>query len=323
MERSNIVLNNKSIKNKVLPSPHKQKGAGMIFTAMLIPVFGIAIILLSNITQLALEKIRLQQTADQAALSAAAIQAIGLNELADLNHAAVDEHEIARDALNPTSGPWFNQGIARQAESYHREVFSWIERYRQEANVNYAVLADEFARHVVDVNLADPNIRVEQVQGSSIDTLGTFNPVPEFVIRYQSYSGATCSTFNQPCVDSSLYSRPFERTDVISTNGRDGSIPFPLAFGVPTPLFYNPDVRWLKDQSRTTYAAYKLTQPQKRFAVGPAFLKSFFPEIVVYAAAKPTGGDVFNREPNYVPRLVHLGQLTPAPGVPNLSEVDH
>jgi len=57
----------------------------MIYMAFFVQIAAIFVILLGDMSQLVFEKIKLQQTVDEAALAAANIQAIGLNEIADLN----------------------------------------------------------------------------------------------------------------------------------------------------------------------------------------------------------------------------------------------
>ncbi len=96
-------------------------------------------------------------------------------------------------------------------------------------------------------------------------------------------------------------------------------------------------VRWRKKTPPMTYAAYGLTQNSKSLLLGnrlfdlsrTTFLpkippgyrryinrmrkKVKMPKMTAYAAAKPTRGDVFNCEPEYIPMMFKLNRLTPSP----------
>ena len=304
-----------------------QHGAGMVFAAMFIPVMAIAIILLSNLSQLVFEKIKLQQTVDQAALSAAAIQAIGLNELADLNYAGLSEYRKARIALRPAN-LWHSFSDANSASRYHQDVFDWIKSYREEANSTYAQLAHQYAENVIQRNLAGMNISYEKVQGASNQRLTRYVERYEQPIEYKYYT-QYCSIDtpfgSYPCTFPPMnWINPGDPTNVAASGYRIGWSNSGDGYrGTVSSSYFNPIVRWEKDPSATTYAAYKITQKEKRFAVAGNFLQRIFPEISVYAAAKPTGGNMFNYETSYVPRLEHLQELTPTPSIPNLSQVDH
>jgi len=303
--------------------PRLQRGAGMIYIAFFIPISAILIILLGDVSQLVFEKIKLQQTVDEAALSAANVQSIGLNEIADLNNAARLEYITAEQSL-VVSPPWLNVAFPRAVARYHDAVLRTIDFFRRRANVDFASLAHTYARRVVDRNLAGANVTLSPVRGASTNRLTDFRRVKERPITYQYYP-SPCSSFGGPCTTATVWlgPRPGTRIDRQAYSRRRNVTIVPgyvtgLAAGA-----YNPNVRWVKGQQRMTYAAYKLEAPQKRFAVGNTFLRNVFPKITVYAAAKPTGGHIFRMSPNYEPRLVHLRDVRPLPSIPNLSRVDH
>ena len=313
---------------RAIPNTRKQKGVSMVFCALFVPVMGIAIILISNVTQLVLEKVRLQQTVDQAALAAATIQSIGMNNLADLNFAAEEEIEVADEALN--YGVWSSFTGAATAIQYHQEIFTNLQERRSQANTEFAKLAHEYAQYVVESNLPNnPDILpIQPLNGASNAKLVEYIPRPneEGPIEFSSYLLEGCTQFS--CNPSSLYSKRGAPTDLAVDHASQRSGWSGLTFSIGSPVtlyFYPPIVKWQKIESIKTYAAYRLTQRKKRYAIGPNFLSNFFPEITVYAAAKPTGGHLFEAEPEYVPRMVHLrdGNLTPPPQVPNLGKVNH
>jgi len=300
-----------------------QSGAGMIYMAFFIQIAAIFVILLGDMSQLVFEKIKLQQTVDEAALSAANIQAIGLNEIADLNRAAVLEHATARQSLSVTP-PWYFKFYPEAVSRYHDVVLRTIDVYRRDANFRFARLAHDYAKDVVQKNLPGTSARLSRVGGASNTRLTDFRAVKESPIVYNYYA-SFCSSYGGPCTTASIWlgPRPGTRVTREAYFNRRNVTTVPAYATAPTVGFYNPNVRWVKSPQRTTYAAYKLETPQKRFAVGNTFLKSFFPKMTVYAAAKPTGGNIYQMSPTYVSRLEHMRNLRPAPAIPNLTRVDH
>ena len=186
---------------------------------------------------------------------------------------------------------------------------------RDRANTRYANIAHQYAQNVVDVNLSgntdiEPLVSVNPNDGQLVQYIPRPNEEGSFNI---SYYASFCSYPASCILGPTIWQRPNAPTDVAAKTSveRNGFAGFSLGIGGPSQLPFSPPVvKWEKIKSFQTYAAYKLTQRQKRFAIGPNFLSNFFPEITVYAAAKPTGGHLYNEEPEYVPRMVHLGQLT-------------
>jgi len=302
----------------------RERGAGMIYMAFFVQIAAIFIILLGDMSQIVFEKIKLQQTVDEAALAAANIQAVGLNEIADLNRAAVLEHETAKQALSDIPNPWYVKAYPEIVSRYHDVVLRTIDFYRRDSNVRFASLAHDYAEDVVRNNLPGTPAVLSQVGGMSSSQLTEFAHVKQSPITYRYYA-SFCSSWGSPCTTASIWLGPpagtstqreayFKRRNISTV---------PAYATAPTIGVYNPDVRWIKSPARTTYAAYKLETPRKRFAVGNTFLKQFFPKLTVYAAAKPTGGNIYDMTPDYVARLTHMVALRPSPAVPNLRQVDH
>ena len=297
----------------------------MIYMAFFVQIAAIFIILLGDMSQLVFEKIKLQQTVDEAALAAANIQAIGLNEIADLNEAARLEHATARQALTELTTPWANIFYPRGASRYHDVVLNTIDLYRRDTNVRFASLAHEYAEDVVRNNLSGTSAVLSRVGGMSSSKLTDFRLVKESPIVYSYYPTFCITSSGSPCSYGAQWLGPPAGTSTHrEAYFRRKNVSYRPVYATGSARgIYNPDVRWVKSPSRTTYAAYKLETPRKRFAVGNTFLKQFFPKLTVYAAAKPTGGNIYNREAYYVPRLTHMGALRPAPAVPDLRRVDH
>ncbi|MEZ4568676.1 MAG: pilus assembly protein TadG-related protein, partial [Desulfobacterales bacterium] len=111
--------------------------------AFLLPVMLLMLMMIVNINQLVFTKIKLQNTVDACALSAAAVQAAGLNEIADLTGEMAYESAKAQWFLS--SGTWHNFSFAVSARNFFYNsksgVLDHIRRYQKEANAYFAAKA--------------------------------------------------------------------------------------------------------------------------------------------------------------------------------------
>ena len=297
-----------------------QQGAAMVFVAGFMIVMAIMTVLAANVGQLVFDKLRLQQTVDQATLGAANIQAIGLNEIADLNRAAREEYQNAKALLSPV--PWFNSSLANVEIRYFDEIFYWLDYYRRDANERYAALAVEYANATMAENLPDLYsqglLEIEPVAGSSIEYLTEYELIP-FPVQY-SYYTSWCKYCGAPAA----FNGPQSPPNFISYDRRQSSR-FISVINRTAPVsdVYMPDVRWAKVSPPVTYAAYKITQRRDGYAVGESTLADYYPELRVYASAKPSQGVLFGGVPSYIPLLKHLGRHDPQPAVDHLGEIQH
>jgi len=119
-----------------------------------LPVMILMLALVVNISQLVFTKIKLQNTVDACALSAAAVQAAGLNEIADLNMEMARENQKAGFFLS--SGTWYDYQQAAAAKDFFYNsgngVIDWIRRYQNQANQSYAEDAERVAQQVKQLN---------------------------------------------------------------------------------------------------------------------------------------------------------------------------
>ena len=307
--------------NKRTISVHSnQRGAAMVFVTGFMIIMAIMTVLAANVGQLVYDKLRLQQTVDQATLGAANIQAIGLNEIADLNRAAREEYVNAKALLSPV--PWFNRSLANVEIRYFDEIFYWLDYYRRDANERYAALAVEYANATMAENLPDLYnqglLQMEPVAGSSIEYLTEYELI-SFPVSY-SYFTSWCKY----CAAPAAFNGPQSPPNYISDDRRQSSRFISLINRTaPATDVYEPDVLWKKVSPPVTYAAYKITQRREGYAVGESTLADFYPELSVYASAKPSQGVLFFGVPSYVPLLKHLGKHDPLPAVDRLGEVQH
>jgi len=272
--------------------PFSQEGSIAVVIAFLLPIMLLMVALIVNINQLVFTKIKLQNTVDACALSAAAVQAAGLNEIADLNREMQRERDAADRILR--SGPWRNYGQARRAGDFfynrRRGVIDYIRRYQERENARYAIQADHVARHVKDMNL--PQSRL--ISKNSTGRLANFRerPTPTRFFYYtRSYSeGSPRMTLN--------WRRPGTPMYVDNRDGR--RIAFARRTDPQRRVFLAPE-RVAK--TSPTYVHYELYLPSGSFALAGGIF-GVFPELRAEAVAKPAGGHVYRGEPQYRAVLV-------------------
>ena len=305
---------------KQLHYKSNQGGAAMVFIAGFMIIMATMLVLTANVGQLVFDKLRLQQTVDQATLGAANIQAIGLNEIADLNRAAREEYQNALAVLSPV--PWFNSGMAQIEVNYFKNIFHWLDIYREDANRRFAALAVDYANATVAENLPDLYsqglLEVQPVSGSSLSQLIDYEKIPASVPY--SYFTSWCKY----CGALAAFNGPQSPPNRVSFDSRQGSrVLSVINRTAPAPGLYVPDVLWTKVSPPITYAAYSLTQRREEYSLGSKTLADFYPELKVYASAKPSQGELVSGIPSYVPLLKNLTRHSPDPAIDYLDQIQH
>lgn len=305
--------------------PHlsTEHGSTTVLVVFLLPIMVIMMLLLANVGQAVFEKLRLQNTADAAALSAASVQAAGLNEIADLNFAwELEYFKMLRIILPPTFWDSYNDG--NSCYNYFKDVFKEINKYQDDANEEYAEDALEIAEKVVEANL--PSASIESVNPED-DKLMEYSDGDEMTVFFL-YRICMCCSCGVGCACSCCPTWPTVMWNDSTAGSKkfdlphDGRLPKPNT-GILLPGFPGTvKVKIRKEDSPTTYSAFKVTQPEKDFIfAGSLFGK--LEELTAYAAAKPTGGDIYNMEPNYFPIMTRLADLEPRPDVDDLEKFEH
>lgn len=295
----------------------KQKGFSTVFVAFFVPIMFLFVLLTADIGQLVFERIKLQQAVDAATLAAADIQAIGMNEIADLNYDAELEYQKFNRYMS-SYPPFRDYGEAQSAIDYYTQVFDAIHEYQEDANELYAEWAHEYA-DAIRSQIA-PGAELFKVSGASNDRLIEHDSAvgDTRMVPFQYWVGYC---YPYPCYQPhKTYQYP-DNPEVIGPHyfprpGVDNHL-------MALPGFHMQEVKITKEHPPVTYAAYGLRQRPKTFLVGKAALRNIFPELTVYASAKPTGGDIFGMSPVYRGILKHLKRHDPEPGIPDLERMEH
>jgi hypothetical protein len=278
---------------------------------LLLPVMVAMLVMVVDIGQLVFERIRLQTTVDACALAAATVQSAGLNEIADLNREAYLEFRKARRILK--SGTWFSYGTARRPIRFFARVLDSIHRYQDMANSYFAALALRAAENTRRLNL--PSSRLVAVSGASNSRLARFSTENK---------GFSYRFYTASCDECAVPTKHWYYPDNPAFYGRhDGSYTLMTPRVASVSSYQTYKVRRRKINPPVTYAAFGLMQRTKGFILGNSSLGIRMPPLVAYAAAKPTGGDIYRMKPSYIPMMVQLKRLTPRPGVPDLARMEH
>jgi hypothetical protein len=305
-----------------------QRGSVTVFVTLLLPTLMLMIFLALNIGQLVFEKIRLQNTADACALSAAAVQAAGLNEIAEVNFWSQDYvYTIAKTVMELSrSIPWKDQSTANSAVNYYKDVFKNLRNYQKKANTYYAEKAMTIAKAVKKANL--DSIGIKNVTIESINPKSSLNK-PGKLMEYetktktQTYSYVVSQSEPPVCpIVVALNWSDAMAGDKKHFGAHMGATPTAicgLAQATGTAQF---EYKISKKKTPMTYVAFKLTQESKDFVVAGSVFGSM-KQMTAYAAAMPTGGNVEEGKPKYKPVLVRLAKLQPKPDVSDLDDVLH
>lgn len=290
--KTKAVKHRKKIQN--VAQLDNQNGSITVMIAFLLPVMLLMLVLVVNINHMIFQKIRLQNIVDACALSSAAVQAAGLNEIADLNRDMMAEsRKIARIL---SGGVWHNYSQARNAKSFFSNgssgVLDWIYRYQMEANQYYAAQADNAARHVKDKNLAQAFLRARH------DTSELAAFTTERYSYFFLYYLATDTSKAPPRPtrrwrnpDNSRYAGDHDGVYYLPGKRR---LPIPDSFELPYRL----------EKRSTTISDYNIILPAHNFPLGNLFFGGV-PPLHAKATSKPAGGYITRGIPNYRALLVN------------------
>jgi hypothetical protein len=264
-----------------------QKGSITVMIAFLLPVMVLMLAMIVNISQLVFTKIKLQATVDACALSAAAVQSAGLNEIADLNMEMAKENQKARWIL--ASDTWYDFGQAQDAKNFfynsRNGVIDYIRRYQKEANAYFSAKAEDVAEDVRQRNFPQSFLfaRHDTRQLTALREKPTDAPFDYFTESFS--DGSPVPTLNW-----------FDPDDPRFADDHDGSMT--IEAQRMTPL--SDEFRILEKVEKTspTYVNYELVLPPHPFAVADAVFRGM-PELRARAAARPAGGNIYRERPIY------------------------
>lgn len=269
-----------------------QEGSITVVIAFLLPIMLLMVALIININQLVFTKIKLQNTVDACALSAAAVQAAGLNEIADLNREMFREHNAVSQILR--SGTWFSYSEANSARGFFYNhsngVIDYIRRYQERANNSFAIQALNVAMHVKDLNLPQSYLFTRN-NTTRLTTLIEKSRTIWFRYFTQSYSGG----YQRPTL---RWFNPGVKYFADNRNGRyiyfaRRSVARNRSVTIPARV----------EKRSPTYVHYELYLPADHFILAGGIFGNF-PALRADAAAKPAGGHVYRGVPEYRAVLV-------------------
>ncbi|PIE71400.1 MAG: hypothetical protein CSA22_02515 [Deltaproteobacteria bacterium] len=278
-----------------------ETGGAVLVVVFLIPVMILMILLMSDMGKVVFSKIRLQAVTDTAILSGAAVQAAGLNEVADLNNELLKEARKCKAILQ--SGIWYGFGHATRARTFFtagsprtpQGVLMYIRKYQLDALDDYAAAAIRAVREVVRTNLPDAVINWGMSRFSQ--PLARLRESRHEQVRYRYYT-SPCD--GCPPIPTLLWFTP----DAPMFSGRhDGRVYF-MALRVGE----------ASGQIRICSSMAKSGPPTKiRLAVEQPVEDLFLakllrvPEPIIrsVAEAKPAGGHIRDRKPYYKAVLIN------------------
>lgn len=229
--------------------------------------------------------------------------------------------------------PWYNRSHLMSAYNYHKNVLDTIDKLKQGANKYFFQDAHRYAWNVKNRLMPEATLFSVGMVGRD-ELINKTQQVKSVRGRYWQNSCTSpkdCAVF---IWGANIFKKPAPRFSECGASlaklGRT-AIPVPTnrrpGIGNVTK---NLKVKWRKASSPETFAAYGLRQPQQSLILGNdlfdlrkssllaklptqylQYIRNHLgpialPEMTVYAAAKPTGGHIFNLKPEYRPMMVQL-----------------
>lgn len=271
---------------------NSEKGSITVLIAFLLPVMLLMLIMIVNINHLVFTKIRLQNTVDACALSAAAVQAAGLNEIADLNQEMAMENKKILKIL--AGGTWFDYLQADNARSFFSNgntgVIDWIQRYQKNSNADFAIQSEEAAQKVKEWNFPQTTL-ISRHDKTRLTRLKGHDKEAKFVYyRVSPPKGSPVPTLNWFDPDEPKYE-----------GGHDGTLTLPMLRTVPLPGTFQ--IIEKMEKTSSTYVDYEITLPSHGFILAESIFRDV-PVLSAKAVARPAGGDIYQGKPEYKAVLV-------------------
>jgi hypothetical protein len=264
-----------------------EKGSIAVLIAFLLPVMLLMLVMIVNINHLVFTKLRLQNTVDACALTAATVQAAGLNEIADLNREMAMEHQKIRKILS--GGIWYDYRQANNARKFFFNgktgVIDHIEKYQKEANGYFAEQSEAAAEQVKAWNFPQAQLKAKHDK-KRLTGLKSHRTETAFVYyTVTPPKGSPVPTLNW-----------FDPDNPRFEGDHDGTLDLPMLRTVPLPDKFK--ILEKMEKTSPTYADYEITLPRHPFILGDAIFKDV-PALKARATARPAGGDIYRGMPEY------------------------
>ena len=247
-----------------------------------------------NVGQLVHDRILTQNVADMVALSAANVQAAGMNELADLNW---EYRELQQD-LDKYLGegsPFASRGDVENLVEYFKGWMHLVKTYMDTANQVYPLLSQRAAEQTLEWYN-------DRYGGFQIEALVHSNPLCELM-------------HTAPLWLSSQYLVPAKvppRQAHIAVRWRDDPIHAVTFPGTPQPFIDVLDETYMqKDEKPLTYLVVSVSRETRPVFVNLPDLgfDVKIPRMEARAGLIPTGGNIEQGNPEYFARFVPLELL--------------
>ncbi len=289
-----------------------QKGQISIFIAFFLPAMFLLFAIMIDIGQLVNDRIMMQNAADAGAISGAVVQAIGLNEIADLNYEIDLEYKNLRCQLKKCGIPWLSRSHAMRLVNHYRyRIFRRIRMMQERANRFFARMANHVGEVTTILNAA---VNLNKIAAESVQASILRNELARFSIFTQQVSWVHYTAWCEECL-----------VPVLVYNGTKCSMITWSPRTLPMPGMATVKTRLIKEHFPVTSYAVKAIRSRRRVFMAGREIGIEIPELVTYAAGKPIFGHIFNMRPEYLAKLVRISDpvLDPPPEIPNLSRFQH
>ncbi len=297
-----------------------ERGQSSVLIAMIAVVFIAFLAFLANIGQVIHDKMLTQAVADAAVLSAANVQAVGMNEIADLNaeikKLATECHKDFETAENKFS---LSQGVA--TFGYYATQIAYLRRLQIEANEDFAQMASAAAQKIVDLHNDNyrklhPKVAVTNHKGFEAlgkwtleEVMGENSPEEKMgdllTAKITKYYWREYFCASKKCSSATVGSFNGQRNGVYThTIYQSTFLPY-----IDIPLYEH---RKLSPATKVYYRARIKRNPVRALVDMEQYGFSVnIPEIVAYSQAQPHKGNIEAAEPEYEARLAPLWQHYP------------
>ena len=275
-----------------------QKGQTTVFVALSMMVLVCFLAFMVNLGQMVHDRILTQEVADMIALSAANVQAAGLNEIADLNFAY---RQLETDLyINLLAGPWANAGEAQNCTQWYKDGMKLNADLQQNVNQYFAYAAHAVAGLMLlwynkEYGWDRPFVAIPWIHYkypmqylTAVESVGT---------RFCPYSHYVPVPFAAGPARYFMRLRPISFYISVAKG-------LPIGAGVSTWSSYNNK----DDRVAAYYRVLVFRTKSKAFMNLPDFgFDVKLPMIWAMSLAMPTGGNVEKGQPKYFARFAPVG----------------
>jgi|GEM_PF-3295684 hypothetical protein len=270
-----------------------QRGQTTIFVALAAMVLICFLAFMVNLGQLVHDRILAQSVADMAALSAANVQAAGLNEIADIN---MEYKALERDLKRwLVAGTWVNAGTAQNLVSFFTNFMSICNTMAQGASTIYAGMAHVVAYRVLEWHNREHGGSRPFRMAPLVGPVYPGMRLTALEHRGQEFQAYTHIVPMICCQMPAISFIPFRLMPITPSS----------AVGIPAGGVAVWDSYLTRDSETVTY--YRVLvwrEPVKVFANLPDLgFDVKLPTIMAASLAMPTGGNIENCKPDYIARF--------------------